>query len=90
MTKETEIKHQIKDYLNAKGIFWWYELAGIGAYKGIPDLFAIRNGVTYAIEVKTPKGRQSPHQRAFQANYEGSGGKYILAKGYEDIEPFFK
>lgn len=87
MTKETEIKRQIKDYMNLKGIFYWYNLQGLGAQKGIPDLFALHEGKLFAIEVKTEKGRLTESQEEFLERVEENGGIPIVARGYEDL-PF--
>lgn len=85
MTEETAIKHQIKDYLKLKGIFYWYNLQGMGAYKGIPDMCAVKDGVIYGIEVKRPKGKQSENQLEFEGKFNTAGGKYIVARSLEDI-----
>lgn len=77
MTPETAEKREIKDYLNAKGIFFYHNLAGLGAYKGVADLTAIRDGVCYQIEVKVGKGRQSEWQKVFQNDWDTNGGVYI-------------
>ncbi len=85
MTKETETKNIIKDYLNLKGVFWWYNLAGIGSQRGIPDLFALHNGKLYAIEVKTPKGKLSDHQLNFLNRVDLCGGKAVIARSLNDV-----
>ena len=59
MTKETEIKKAIKQYFNVLHIFWFYNLQGLGAYPGIPDLCFIspkKNKFVF-LEVKAPKGK---------------------------------
>lgn len=89
MTPETQIKKQIKDYLSYKGYFHFPIMQGLGAQKGIPDMFAIKNGRVWAIEVKTSKGRQSQHQIMFQFNWESSGGKYI-AGGLDEVMKLIK
>jgi hypothetical protein len=83
-TPETLIKKQIKDYLSHKGYFHFPIMQGLGAQKGIPDIFAIKNGKVYAIEVKTPKGRQSQWQIMFQFNWEAEKGLYIIG-GLDDV-----
>ena len=85
MTPETGLKHAIKDYLSLKGVFWWYNLAGIGAMKGIPDMFALRGGKLYAIEVKAPKGVLSGYQTEFLAAVESAGGVSVVARSLDDI-----
>ena len=85
MTPETSIKTAIKDYLNLKRVFWWYNLAGIGAYKGLPDIFAIHKGVIYGIEVKAPRGRLSDYQIDFGSRFGDAGGKFIVARSLDDV-----
>jgi hypothetical protein len=86
MTPETAIKKQIKDWLKLNGWFVFYCLQGMGAYKGIPDIIAVRQGLTIYVEVKTKAGRQSDHQKQFQADVTSHGGSYIIARGFDDIE----
>ncbi|MFN7088388.1 MAG: VRR-NUC domain-containing protein [Candidatus Paceibacteria bacterium] len=88
MTEETILKNQIKDYLNIKQVFWWYNLQGLGSQKGIPDLFALKNGVLFAIEVKSPKGKLSEAQENFLERIKLNGGTVIIARKLEDIEKF--
>lgn len=85
MTPETAIKKQIKDYLKIKGWFCFYNLQGLGAYHGVPDLTAIKNGRVIQIEVKTKTGRQSKGQIQFQRDWQFFGGEYVVARSYEDF-----
>jgi len=86
MLSENEIKKQVKDYLNATGWFNFHVLQGMGAYKGIPDRIAAKNGKVLFIEVKKPKGsKQSDNQKYFQECVEGAGGIYVLVKCIEDL-----
>lgn len=84
-TPETALKQQIKQYLQLKRIMFWYNLAGIGAYKGLPDIFVLRAGIIYAIEVKTSKGILSRYQKDFLNNIELNGGIAIVARKLEDV-----
>lgn len=54
---------------------------------GSADILGIeRNqGKFVAIEVKTPKGRQSEKQKKFQNMIESMNGIYILARNTEDV-----
>lgn len=83
---ETDIRRQIQDYLRIRGWFVFYILQGLGAYKGIPDLIAVKNGRVLFIELKTPRGRQSEYQRKFQADLEAAGGEYVLCRGVDDLQ----
>ncbi len=83
--KESDIQRQIKEYLQWKGWFVFKIHQSLGSHKGIADLYAIKRGQGIWIEVKTPKGRLSEHQENFRHNLELHGGRYILARGIEDL-----
>ena len=83
---ETDIRRQVTDYLQLRQYFCFYVLQGLGAYKGIPDLIAVKNGRVLFIELKTPRGRQSEYQRKFQADLEAAGGEYVLCRGVDDLQ----
>lgn len=85
MTEETKIKSQIKDLLNFRGIFWWHNLQGIGSKKGLPDMFVLRGGKLYGIEVKAPKGHLTKWQVDFLAEMMVNGGITIVARSVEDV-----
>lgn len=82
---ENDIKKQVKDYLSLKGYFHFYLLAGMGAYKGIPDIIAIKNNRVLFLEIKRPGGKQSEHQKQFQVDIEGQGGEYYVIMSLEDL-----
>ena len=97
-TKEGKIQKEILDYLKSKGIFHWRQNNGavydpkINGYRshtgmrGVPDILLILDGRFIGIEVKTPKGRQSPDQILFQRRCERHGGLYILARSVDDTK----
>ena len=89
MTKETELKHAIKDYLKINHVFNFPILQGLAAYKGIPDRIAIKDGVAYALEVKAPKGKMSEYQIAFKQDWEAGGGVYLEVRQIEDLFKYF-
>jgi hypothetical protein len=84
---ENDVKRQVKDWLSYKGYFHFHILQGLGAYKGIPDIIAIKNGQVLFIECKKPArgSKQSPAQKEFQANIEAHDGNYLLVKSVEDL-----
>ncbi len=84
--KESEIRAQIKQYLEWQGWFVFYHLQGLGSYLGLPDLQAVKDGRTIYIEIKRPCGRQSSKQKKFQQDLETAGGVYILARKIEDLK----
>ena len=82
---ENDIKLQVKQYLSLKGYFHFPILQGRGAYKGIPDRIAIKNGRTIYLEVKKPGGIQSPEQIDFEWNITRQKGEYYLIDCLEDL-----
>ena len=66
------------------------DTSSLGSYKGIADLYALKDGRHVWIEVKTDRGRQSEHQRQFEQDIRDHGGRYIVARGIEDIEKHLK
>lgn len=82
---ETAISNAVRDCLRAHGWFVVRIQQGLGCHKGISDLVAMRNGRTVWIEVKTPRGRQSDHQLAFEAAVLEAGGEYIVARDGLDV-----
>ena len=83
---ETDIRHQVQYYLRLKGWFVFYNLQGLGSYRGISDLTAVRAGRVLFIELKTARGRQSDYQKQFQADLEAAGGEYVLCRGVDDLQ----
>jgi hypothetical protein len=85
VTPETALKKAIKQVLtNCK----WFNhpiLQSMGAYPGIPDILAIKAGRTVMIEAKSPKGRQSEHQKEYQRRYEKAGGTYLLIDNIDTL-----
>lgn len=54
--------------------------------RGFPDLIVFwRDRPTWWIEAKSATGKQSEHQRQFQAWCEAAGEIYILARSVEDL-----
>ena len=88
LTPETAEKQAIKQYLNIFGAFYYYNLAGVCSFKGIPDLTVIdKHGQVWQIEVKAGKGKQSEYQKNFQREWEARGGKYICG-GLDEVVKF--
>ena len=90
---ETQIKRAIKDTLNGLGIYHWWNLQGLGCFKGLPDIMAImpahldekRAGKIIAIEVKTKKGRLSSYQQAFLEKVNKYQGIGFVARSVDDL-----
>lgn len=83
---ETDIKKQVKQYLTLMDWFVFPILQSMGSYRGIPDMIAVKSGhEVLFLEAKTPKGRQSEHQKRFQARIEEQGGIYILFDSLDSL-----
>ncbi|MGE0588925.1 MAG: VRR-NUC domain-containing protein [Cyclobacteriaceae bacterium] len=57
--------------------------------KGYPDITAIMNGRTLAIEVKIGKDKMSQAQQCVKEEIEASGGIYFIAKSFDEFERFY-
>jgi hypothetical protein len=82
---ESEIQRAIKQYLSMCGWFVVKIHQSMGSYKGIADLYALKDGSAVWIEVKTPTGKQSEYQKAFEIDIIRNGGRYLVASGIEDV-----
>lgn len=83
---EQQIQKRISDYLESEG---WFVVKLIKTNKnGIPDLMALRDGVTRFIEVKRPKvGKLSEIQKYRIKELQQNG---FSAEVWEGIEKKFK
>ena len=84
-TTEADIQRQIKECLQWHG---WYVVKihqSLGSMRGIADLYALKGGRHVWIEVKMPKGRLSEYQERFRDEILRHGGRYIVARGIEDV-----
>jgi hypothetical protein len=84
--KESEIQAAIKEYLQWTGWFCVKIHQSLGSYRGIADLYALKDGKSIWIEVKTPKGRLSKYQEQFRDDVLAHGGTYIVARSVDDVE----
>ncbi len=71
--RESEIRAQVKEFLEWQGWFVFYYLQGLGSYPGLPDLQDVKGGRTIYIEIKRPGGRQSAKQKKFQQDLKAAG-----------------
>lgn len=83
---ETAIRSAIRGYLQVHGWKIVRIVQSALSEKGIPDLVAIRDGVTVWLEIKRPGGKLSEYQRAWREDLEAHGGNWMLARSIEDIE----
>lgn len=64
------------------------KLKGQGVLPGAPDLVIAHDGVIAFVEVKRPKGRQSPAQIAFQDKCSEQRLPYGVVRGKGDLKAF--
>lgn len=60
------------------------------AIKGVSDIIAVYKGITFYLEVKSEKGKQSKHQKAFQMAIERNGALYFIVRSIEDAKDAIK
>ena len=84
--KESEIQAQIKEFLQWRGWFVVKIHQSLGSHKGIADLYCLKDGRDVWVEVKTPRGRLSPHQSKFNRDVVEHGGEYVVARDVSDVE----
>lgn len=94
---ESEIQTSICHYLSLKHYFFWRQntapLFRDGRFfsmpkyslTGVPDIILIKDGKFWGLEVKRPKGKQSPNQMEFEERCKKAGGEYHVVTGLEDI-----
>ncbi len=88
-TKESDIKKQIRKFLNACGIFHHNNWQGQFSEKGISDLTGIFKGKPLYIEVKVPGFNKNTatyrKQQIFLQRVKDEQGIAILATSVDDV-----
>jgi hypothetical protein len=59
-------------------------LNGLGVRAGVPDLIAVKDGRTYALEIKRPGGRLTAAQNAAHAALRAAGATVVTSYGLDD------
>lgn len=96
MTPEKIVQNKIVDYLTSlqksgHKVFVDRRQAGGYSYKkGIPDLYAVINGVHLEIEVKRHGGELSPLQEKFRDRCFNIGCLWLCADNVDDVKEFVK
>lgn len=104
--KESAIQRAILDNLTWRGILCWRSQAipvpirrgrailGLRRVDpqliGMPDIMMLHLGRFVGIEVKSLRGRQRLEQTDWQAKIQRAGGRYILARSWDDVEKYLK
>lgn len=65
-------------------------LAAMGVKAGPADLFFLKNGQPFMLELKVYPNTQSDIQARFQADWEAAGGVYCLAYTMEEALSFLE
>jgi VRR-NUC domain len=73
-------------YVRARNTYIPSHAPGVADILGILDSRFGRSGAFLAVEVKSPKGKLSPHQEAFLKEINDRGGLAIVARSVEDVE----
>jgi hypothetical protein len=84
--KEKDITMQIRNVLKMYGIYHWKVWQGLGSAPGISDILGVLpGGRLLAIEVKTERGKLSPHQERFLKNITDNGGLAFVARSFDEV-----
>jgi Holliday junction resolvase len=92
---EKHVQREILNYLQANGYMAWKNhLGGIrmgggrttvkNPARGAPDVFAVKGGRFYGIEVKKPGGKVAAHQMEWLQRLRSHGGFAVIAESLED------
>jgi len=95
---EHDIQKQILDWLQLKHVFAWRNNTGAMAgshkgkrwfvrfgKKGSPDIFAVKDGQIFGIEVKKFGETLSDDQKSWGWEFRLAGGVYIVAYELSDV-----
>lgn len=85
MTPESTVKTKIRKFLRDKG--WHRRAIASNEYTraGLPDTYAIKNGIVLFIECKSSTGKMSTGQIKEMFDIKEHGGHYITAYGIQCI-----
>ena len=90
LTPEGQILVGVRHFLRWKGWFVIRVQQGPLCYKGMPDLIASKGDKTLWVEIKTPTGRLSEHQKKFKADMERVGSTYLVIRSIDEMEEYLK
>ena len=92
---ETELQHEILEYLKLRGIFSWRNNAGLiikgrvihMSPAGSPDILGVLNdGRMLAVEVKMPRKNLSTKQAEFLAELKDNKALAFVAHSISEVE----
>ena len=97
---EHAIQNLILEYLATKRLFFWRNNVGSAVFEnkktgkqrfirfgiaGAPDVFVLKQGQLYGLEVKSAKGKLQPSQIEFQKGFEAAGGFYAVVRSLDEV-----
>ena len=99
ISTEKETQRAILQYLQLRNLVSWrVNNTGVfdpkfGGFRkmaafsraGVADIFVLKKGISYFIEVKGQKGKLSPDQELFRDDVTKHGGVFILARSIDDV-----
>lgn len=74
MTKEADVKAQVKRILNKHKWFWWMPANNGYGISGTADFLALRAGVFLAVETKFGSNKPTAMQKAYLQSVTAEGG----------------
>jgi penicillin-binding protein-related factor A (putative recombinase) len=83
--KEAEITKQIRDLLDALGVFHYKAWQGMMSKKGVSDIIGCYKGRFFAIEVKRPGRSPTEEQAKFLNQVSRAGGIALTAWCVEHV-----
>ena len=75
----------IRQLLKYHRVWHFKHWGGPMGEKGVSDIIGCKDGRFLAIEIKTEKGRVTPHQQRFLDRVNEAGGVAFVARSIEDV-----
>jgi hypothetical protein len=86
VTPETKVKKDIKNCLDKLGIFWFWIYSPNNRCKtGLPDLMMHYKGEVKYLEIKSPNGKLTESQLAFQKQCECDRIDYWVIHSMDEL-----
>jgi hypothetical protein len=88
LLSHSEIRGQIKKWLQVQGVPLWYNTQSALSYKGLPDLEGVIKHIIsrhFYIEVKAGKDTLSKKQKDFKKMVEAEGEKVFVVHGLNEL-----
>ena len=99
--KEEALQRQVAEFLDRflpDGALWFHcpngghrnrvvaaKLKAQGVKRGVPDVIILWEGRAHFIELKAPRGRLTPEQRAFRDNVHAQGCPWFVCWSFQEV-----